>query len=89
MRPGLSAKLDVESAAHHDVLLAPRSALDRTSQEARARLRSGEEVSVKLGLCNALMCEVVSGLNEGDELGVMPMTPTSTQADSTEPEEAV
>ncbi len=65
MRPGLSVKADVHAARHEDVLLAPREALDTSTQPARAWLDSGEAVDVELGACNAHHCIVLAGLDEG------------------------
>lgn len=72
LRPGLSVKADVLVARHEDELLAPRVALDTSTEPARAWLRSGEAVDVELGPCDAQRCVVLAGLSEGDALGVGP-----------------
>lgn len=69
LRPGLSVKADVLVARHEDALLAPRAALDTSTEPARAWLRSGEAVDVELGACDAQRCVVLAGLSEGDALG--------------------
>lgn len=68
LRPGLSARLDVLVARHDDVLLAPRAALDTSTEPARAWKASGEAVDVELGPCDAHRCIVLAGLSEGDAL---------------------
>lgn len=72
LRPGLSAKVDVLVARHDDALLAPRAALDTSTEPARAWLAAGTAVDVELGACDAHRCVVVAGLSEGDALGPVP-----------------
>lgn len=72
LRPGLSAKVDVLVARHDDALLAPRAALDTSTEPARAWLLSGTAVDVELGACDAHRCVVLAGLSEGDELAAVP-----------------
>jgi len=71
MRPGLSVKAEVIAARHEDVLLVPRLALDTRTDPARAQLASGARVDVEIGACNAQDCELVAGLEEGTELGIV------------------
>jgi len=68
MRPGLSARVVIRRSANRMALLAPRVALDLTSEGQRARLSSGKFVPVKVGACNAQECIVLSGLEEGQQL---------------------
>ncbi len=68
MRPGMSAKVEVEVLRRAGVLLAPRAALDRGASPARALLESGGEAEVRLGPCNAQECVVEGGLAEGTRL---------------------
>lgn len=68
MRPGLSARVVIRRSANRMALLAPRVALDLTSDGQRARLSSGKFVPVKVGACNAQECIVISGLEEGQHL---------------------
>ncbi len=68
MRPGMSVKVEVETARRDAVLLAPRSALDLSADPPRARLEDGRAVEVRLGMCNASDCIVESGLAEGAKL---------------------
>lgn len=69
MRPGLSARVEVDREAKGGVLIAPRAALDFSGKTPRARLAGGKLVEVKLGSCNAQECVVMSGLDEGARLG--------------------
>jgi multidrug resistance efflux pump len=69
MRPGMSVKVEVDTGARKNVLLASRVALTLDSEPPRARLESGEEREVRLGPCGPLECVVEKGLAEGDRLG--------------------
>jgi HlyD family secretion protein len=68
MRPGLSARVVVNRAATATALLAPRAALDLSTEKTKARLRDGSVVDVTLGRCNAQECVVTAGLTDGQEL---------------------
>ena len=65
LRPGLSARIEVQVDRQADVLLAPRAALDLAGDRPRLRLASGESRVVSLGGCNAQSCTVASGVSEG------------------------
>jgi multidrug resistance efflux pump len=69
MRPGLSARVEIDRESKDNVLVAPRAALDLAGKSPRARLSGGKLVNVTLGSCNAQECVVISGLNEGARLG--------------------
>jgi len=69
MRPGLSARVEIERESKDNVLLAPRAALDFSGKSPRARLSGGKLVNIGLGSCNAQECVVTSGLDEGARLG--------------------
>jgi hypothetical protein len=68
MRPGLSARVVVHRAAIASALLAPRAALDVTTDKAKARLLDGSLIDVTVGRCNPQECVVTGGLSEGQEL---------------------
>jgi len=68
MRPGMSVKVEVTPAPREGVLLVPRAGLDWSSGAPRALLASGGDAEVKLGACNAEVCIVESGLDEGARL---------------------
>ena len=68
MRPGMSVKAEVMRPATEDVLIAPRAALDLSTDPARALLADGSDVEVGLGECGALECVVERGLSDGDRL---------------------
>jgi HlyD family secretion protein len=72
LRPGLSVKADVLVARHEGELLAPRAALDTSTEPARAWLVGGDAVDVELGACDAHRCVVLAGLSEGAALGPAP-----------------
>ena len=68
MRPGMSAKVEVVTAAVDDALLAPRAALDLAADPPRAARAGGGWAPVRLGACDAERCVVEDGLREGDRL---------------------
>jgi HlyD family secretion protein len=68
MRPGMSVKVEVETARLAGALLAPRAALDRSSSPPKALLAGGGTVDVRVGPCNAEECVIESGLAEGTRL---------------------
>jgi multidrug resistance efflux pump len=69
MRPGLSARVEVDRDTKANVLIAPRAALDFSGKSPRARLSGGKLVNVDLGSCNAQECVITAGLQEGARLG--------------------
>lgn len=69
MRPGLSARVEIDREAKDGVLIAPRAALDFSGKTPRARLSGGKVVNVNIGSCNAQECVIASGLDEGARLG--------------------
>jgi len=69
MRPGLSARIEIDRESKDNVLVAPRAALDFSGKSPRARLSGGKFVNVGVGSCNAQECVVTSGLQEGARLG--------------------
>jgi multidrug efflux pump subunit AcrA (membrane-fusion protein) len=70
MRPGMSVKVEVLPPPRENVLLAPRAGLDWSQGAPRALLAAGGEAEVKLGPCNAEVCVVESGVQEGDRLRI-------------------
>ena len=68
MRPGMSVKVEVRPKPREDVLLAPRSGLDLSGTQPRARLSSGETVDVTLGACNRDWCVIEGGVADGARL---------------------
>jgi len=70
MRPGMSVKAEVLPPAVEDVLLAPRAALDFSTDPPRARLANGDQVEVEVDACDELDCAIGAGLAEGDRLEV-------------------
>ncbi len=68
MRPGMSVRVEVETARLRDALLAPRAGLDLGASPPRALLERGGTVEVRLGPCSATECVVEDGLEEGARL---------------------
>jgi multidrug resistance efflux pump len=69
MRPGMSVKVEVETASSSDVVLAPREALDFEDDGAYVVLASGAREAVRLGPCNVLECVLEDGPPVGTPLG--------------------
>lgn len=67
MRPGMSVKVRVRTAAREGVLLVPRAALRFAGDEALVRTSDGD-LRVVLGPCNALACVLEEGPAEGTRL---------------------
>lgn len=74
MRPGMSVQVEVAATAAQGVLLAPRRALDLAGAAPRAHLGGGEWRDVELGPCDAHLCIVEAGLEEGTRLAPAPAT---------------
>lgn len=68
MRPGMSVKVEVAAPPREGVLLVPRAGLDWSKGSPRALLAAGGDTEVKLGACNAEVCIVESGIDEGTRL---------------------
>jgi len=69
MRPGMSVKIEVETALRSGALLVPRASLALDGEGTRAILADGSMVPVEPGECNATECIVRNGLEEGARLG--------------------
>ena len=69
MRPGMSVKVEVDTARREGVLLVPRTSLVLDDEGQRVLLADGTARAVVLGDCNASVCEVLDGLEEGVRLG--------------------
>jgi multidrug resistance efflux pump len=67
--PGMSVRLEIPQAPRRDVVIAPRAALDLGSDPPRASTATGWR-DVEVGMCSALECEIVSGLDVGEPLRV-------------------
>ena len=69
MRPGMSVKVEVETARLADVVLVPRTSLALDEHGAHVVLADGATQAVELGACSASACEVRGGLEPGVRLG--------------------
>jgi len=82
VRPGMSANMYIITDRRQDVLVAPNRAV-RAQGRARvvAVLKDGELewVTVETGAYNDTMTEIVSGLEEGQEIVANPPSPASQQ----------
>ena len=68
MRPGLSVRVEVLGPQVRGALLAPRAGLDLSGPVPRARLAAGGVRDLRLGPCDASLCVVEQGLEEGAHL---------------------
>ena len=65
MRPGMSVKVEVITAARDDVLLISRAALEFGEEDVFVVMEDGERRRIELGPCSAQECSVAFGLPEG------------------------
>jgi HlyD family secretion protein/macrolide-specific efflux system membrane fusion protein len=81
LRPGMMADITIAIDAHKDVLSLPLEALVREGGKARVRKvdAKGAEtlVDVAVGFQNDKVVEVVSGVDEGDRIRVLPAKATA------------
>jgi len=72
LKPGMFARMDIESAPMDDSLLIPREALIRTGNQSRVVLALGEgrfkSIAVKVGHIDEKQAQITAGLNEGDRI---------------------
>jgi multidrug efflux pump subunit AcrA (membrane-fusion protein) len=79
VKPGMTANADVQVVRKENALLIPSRAIRAANQQHFVTIRSGQatrEVEVKIGLSNDQETEIVSGLNEGDEV-LLTVVPTN------------
>jgi len=65
MQPGMSVRVEVETAAREDVLLVPRRALEFKDDGVVVALEDGSRQPVELGPCNATSCVLLDGPEAG------------------------
>jgi len=70
LRPGLSVRVEVDTHAIEDALLVPRSAIAWEGTTARAQLADGSTSELAIEACNAQVCAVTSGVDEGAALAI-------------------
>ncbi len=70
MQPGMSVRVEVETAVRDDVLLVPRRALDFTDRVVAVVLADGSRQPVELGPCNARACVLRDGPEQGTMVGL-------------------
>ena len=68
MPVGISVQAEILAGESADALLLPREAVLWRDSKAYVRKISGEEVGIETGLADATRLEIVSGLEEGDEV---------------------
>ena len=66
LRPGGTARADIEAKLLDDALLVPLAAVVDKGRETFVVLSGGEEKKVKLGKSNTIYAEVLEGLEDGD-----------------------
>jgi multidrug efflux pump subunit AcrA (membrane-fusion protein) len=65
--PGMSVRVEV-GVPGEEALLAPRAAVDFSTDPPRIRRFDGQRAEVRLGQCSATDCVVIEGLADGDRL---------------------
>ena len=71
LRPGMSVRVEIDSAAVRDAVLVPRAALDFGAAPrgaVRALLAGGASAPVRLGSCDGFWCEALAGVEPGQAL---------------------
>ena len=74
LRPEMTANIVVTTGIHENVLVIPRGAVKRFGKKSFAVMKIGGallEKSIELGWRDGDLQEVVSGLNDGEEVGVL------------------
>lgn len=89
LRPGMFAHLSITTAVHQDVLLLPVEAVQRTRAQSTVVVIGQDNriqnVPIRIGLTNATLVEIVSGLDEG-QLVATGATTTFTNGDIVAPQ---
>ena len=83
--PNMSVGVEIMTNVKTDVLLVPASAVQTVNNQSTIQvMRNGEPitVTVEVGLSNDSQMEIISGLNEGDEVVTSTVTSTSSSSSS-------
>ena len=74
LRPEMTANIVVTTGVHNDALVIPRGAVKRSGKKSFAVMKIGTDFSekaIELGWRDGDAQEVKSGLNDGDEVGIL------------------
>ena len=74
LRPEMTANIVVTTGVHENVLVVPRGAVKRSGKKSFAVMKTEialSEKSIELGWRDGDAQEVVSGLNDGDQVGIL------------------
>ena len=74
MRPEMTANIVVTTGVHENVLVVPRGAVKRSGKKSFAVMKMEVALSeklIELGWRDGDAQEVISGLNDGDEVGIL------------------
>jgi len=80
LRDGLSATVNIVIQEREDVLMVPSRAITRQGQTTTVQKVVGtgtEQTPVQTGITDGTNTEIISGLNEGDQVSIQPRS-TST-----------
>ncbi len=80
LRPGGTARVDVEIVLSEAALLVPLAAVTDEAGQSFVTLESGQRKPVKLGRSSTVMAEVLEGLSEGDRVLLGAASPASPAA---------
>lgn len=75
LRPGLSVRVEVATRAIDDALLVPRAAIVWDGDTAKAQLADGSTAELAIEGCNAQVCAIASGVDEGTALAAAAEVP--------------
>lgn len=68
LKPGMSAILDIIPAKKTDVLTVPHEYVNKNGNDYFVTLKNGTRKDITVGMQNESAVEILSGVNEGDEL---------------------
>jgi len=74
LRPEMTANIVVTTGVHENVLVVPRGAVKRSGKKSFAVMKMEVALSeklIELGWRDGDAQEVISGLNDGDEVGIL------------------
>ena len=74
LRPEMTANIVVTTGVHENVLVVPRGAVKRSGKKSFAVMKMGvalSEKSIELGWRDGDAQEVISGLSDGDQVGIL------------------
>jgi macrolide-specific efflux system membrane fusion protein len=88
LKSGLSAVVNITIQEKNGILLVPNRAISRQGRNTVVQIVTGtttEARTVQTGISDATNTEIVSGLNEGDQISLSTGTPSATPSNTNRP----